>query len=177
MSYLMVLVPREWKDSQVSGTSRSVAPLPGFQPLPAVGCVLLLYRHRLKRDRNAVMTNGRLQKDLLDNYPCFSSLNFPLVSHYFIWGISTTHITPQILSFHLRALCQFVALICRCIQPVDWKNFSLTEFEFYSPVIFICKQIRFDTNPCFTNCNHLWATFIIYIFLPYSRTYFIFLIL
>lgn len=60
MSYLMVLVPREWKDSQVSGTSRSVAPLPGFQPLPAVGRVLLLYRHRLKRDRNAVMTNGRL---------------------------------------------------------------------------------------------------------------------
>lgn len=112
--------------------------------LSPVCSVLLLFLSRLRRDRNAVMTNGRLWKDLLDNYHCFSSLNFPFVSHYSIWEISATQITPQILSFYLLALCQFVALICRSIQTVDQMNVSLTEFELYSPVIFICIQIRVD---------------------------------
>lgn len=127
----------------------------------SVRFLVLLFLGRFKGDRSAVMTNGRFQEDLLDNYQCFYSLNFPLVSHYFIWGISTTHITPQILSFHLLALCQFVALICRSIQTVDRKNFSRNEFEFYSSVIFILMQIRVDIILCFSNCDHLWATFTI----------------
>lgn len=70
-------------------------------PLP-VCYVWLLFLSRWKRGSNAVMTNGRLWKDLLDNYQCFSSLNFPFVSHYFIWGISTTHIA--------RGVCHFILL-------------------------------------------------------------------
>lgn len=88
-------------DGETSGFS---GPVCGSSHCSPVCYILLPFLSRLKRDGNAVMTNGRSWKDLLDNYQCCSSLNFPLVSHYFIWGESTTHITPQILSFYLLAL-------------------------------------------------------------------------
>lgn len=57
-------------------------------------CTSLLFLDK-KGTQKAEMTNGRIEEDLLGNYQCFPSLNFPLVSHYFILGDEEPSSHPQ----------------------------------------------------------------------------------
>lgn len=109
------VTPRKWKAQRFPCWESQQPHGSLVWPQPQIAMSSSCFSSWIIKDRERLWWQMEDIEDLLGNYQCFPSLNFPLVSHYFIWGEWRALESPHRLHQFIpeSSLSCFFSLICR----------------------------------------------------------------